>query len=73
MNCGDRPSSALLQLLAMFYLSAGFVTPKRLKKLIEKIDLKNPSVSCTFPAQLCKLLIINGAGEGNRTLVYIVV
>ena len=24
---------------------------------------------CTFPAQLCKLLKLNGAGEGNRTLV----
>ncbi len=28
---------------------------------------------CTFTALLRKSLIINGAGEGNRTLVYVVV
>ena len=27
------------------------------------------SVYCTFTALICKSLIINGAGEGNRTLV----
>jgi hypothetical protein len=36
-----------------------------------KNNLKNSEFSCTFPAQLCKLLIANGAGEGNRTLVFI--
>jgi hypothetical protein len=34
-----------------------------------KIDLKGSFFSCTFPAQRCKSLMINGAGEGNRTLV----
>ena len=36
-------------------------------------ELKNiqesPCSSCTFPAQSRKQLILNGAGEGNRTLV----
>src|ERR1044071_7630479 len=36
-----------------------------------KMELKNRTFSCTFPAQRCKSLIINGAGEGNRTLVFI--
>jgi hypothetical protein len=30
---------------------------------------KTASLYCTFTALLCKSLIINGAGEGNRTLV----
>jgi hypothetical protein len=34
-----------------------------------KNNLKKSQFSCTFPAQLCKLLKLNGAGEGNRTLV----
>jgi hypothetical protein len=34
-------------------------------------ELAKSKSSCTFPAQLCKCLIINGAGEGNRTLVFI--
>jgi hypothetical protein len=29
------------------------------------------SIYCTFTALICKSLIINGAGEGNRTLVII--
>jgi hypothetical protein len=32
-------------------------------------SLKSHQSSSTFPAQLCKSLIIGGAGEGNRTLV----
>jgi hypothetical protein len=32
-------------------------------------DLKSISFYCTFTALNCKCLIINGAGEGNRTLV----
>jgi hypothetical protein len=36
---------------------------------LRKNNLKNSKFSCTFPAQLCKLLKLNGAGEGNRTLV----
>jgi hypothetical protein len=28
-------------------------------------------IYCTFTAAICKSLIINGAGEGNRTLVSI--
>ncbi len=28
-------------------------------------------ISCTFPALLLKSLIINGAGQGNRTLVVV--
>src|SRR6185503_11111149 len=32
-------------------------------------DLEELKFSCTFPAQLCKSLVLNGAGEGNRTLV----
>jgi hypothetical protein len=33
-------------------------------------DLKSISFYCTFTALNCKCLIINGAGEGNRTLVF---
>jgi hypothetical protein len=35
------------------------------------MELKDAQFSCTFPAQLCKSLMLNGAGEGNRTLVII--
>src|SRR5262245_37555496 len=35
------------------------------------MNLKERKSSCTFPALTCKSLIINGAGEGNRTLVII--
>jgi len=31
--------------------------------------LRIKNASCTFPAQRCKSLMLNGAGEGNRTLV----
>jgi len=42
-----------------------------LSYLHEKLGkvLRRPCASCTFPAQLHKQLKINGAGEGNRTLV----
>ena len=33
------------------------------------MNLKKEEFSCTFPAQRCKSLMLNGAGEGNRTLV----
>ena len=34
-----------------------------------KMELRNLEFSCTFPVQRCKSLIINVAGEWNRTLV----
>src|SRR5881394_665937 len=34
-----------------------------LRRLLKK------AAYCTFTAPCCKLLVINGAGEGNRTLV----
>ena len=34
-----------------------------------KMILSGAEFSCTFPAQRCKSLMLNGAGEGNRTLV----
>jgi hypothetical protein len=37
---------------------------------LAKNNLKKHQFSCTLPAQLCKLLKLNGAGEGNRTLVW---
>jgi len=41
---------------------------------IERIILKEfqfSGITCTLLALICKCLIINGAGEGNRTLVII--
>jgi hypothetical protein len=36
---------------------------------LTRCDESDCSGYCTFTALICKLLIINGAGEGNRTLV----
>jgi hypothetical protein len=50
---------------------AAFRSEEKTRSIWAKINLKILQCSCTLPAQLCKLLKLNGAGDGNRTLVSI--
>jgi hypothetical protein len=58
-------------LLSIQTLDNHNIDQKRQKRAGRRMILKGVSFSCTFPAQRCKSLMLNGAGEGNRTLVEI--
>src|SRR5947209_1093039 len=66
--------SALPHLPVPLALSHGDQNPPRRHFRCARFSLAHPEstkVSCTFPALIRKSLIINGASEGNRTLVLI--